>query len=409
MRKEERRAEFNLPRVYPITIGFDTKRHHVMKKILVVQLSLQPPGGGNVVAAWVIEALKQEHVVSVLTWTPIDLAQINHYCGTSLCESDFTPLRVARTVRALFRLLPAPLSLLKTGILLRLAKQITKNYELCISINNEADFGHPGIQYVHFPWAYQPRPPVDLRWYHGVAAVVTLYYWSCVRVAKFSFAHMQQNLTLVNSDWTGGKVRERHNIDSMTLYPPVPGVFPETSWNERENGFVCIGRIAPEKELEKVIDVLAAVRAQGHDVHLHIIGTSDNPQYYARIRRRAQNLADWLFLEENLSRAELVQMVARHRYGIHGMKEEHFGMAVAEMVRAGCIVFVPRGGGQTEIVGTEERLLYETATEAVTKIVRTLSDEDEQADLRAYLSTRKELFSTERFVQQIRTIVREFA
>ena len=45
--------------------------------------------------------------------------------------------------------------------------------------------------------------------------------------------------------------------------------------------------------------------------------------------------------------------MATHRYGIHGMREEHFGMAPAEMARAGAIVWVPRGGGQTEIVGGE--------------------------------------------------------
>ena len=38
---------------------------------------------------------------------------------------------------------------------------------------------------------------------------------------------------------------------------------------------------------------------------------------------------------------------------LHGMREEHFGMAPAEMARAGVIVWVPNGGGQMEIVGDE--------------------------------------------------------
>jgi glycosyltransferase involved in cell wall biosynthesis len=38
------------------------------------------------------------------------------------------------------------------------------------------------------------------------------------------------------------------------------------------------------------------------------------------------------------------------RYGIHGMLDEHFGMAPAELAAAGCIVFVPNDGGQVEIV-----------------------------------------------------------
>lgn len=379
-----------------------------MKRLLIVQPSLQPPGGGNVVAAWIIEALKREHALSVLTWRRIDLEEINRYCGTSLRASDFTALRIAPALRAPFRGVPAPLSLLKTSLLLRAAKKIEAEYDLAMTVNNEADLGRPGIQYVHFPWAYQPRPPTDLRWYHGSAAVVAGYYRLCEWVAGFSVERMKRNLTLVNSNWTAAKVKERHGIDSLTVYPPVPGTFPPISWEEREDGFVCIGRISPEKELDKVIDVVAAVRAQGRGVHLHIVGTPGDAAYTAHIRRRALDAGAWVFLDENLSRDELAQLVSRHRYGIHGMVEEHFGIAIAEMVRAGCIVFVPCGGGQTEIVEGEERLLYETTEEAVAKIVRVLNDRELQASLRAYLRTRQAVFSTDRFVETIRDVVRRF-
>jgi glycosyltransferase involved in cell wall biosynthesis len=378
------------------------------KKILLVQLSLQPPGGGNSVAAWMVEALKQEHQVSLLTWTPIDLEPINCHFGTSLSPADFTVHKASPVSRRVLDFIPVSLSLLKTSLVLRKAKRMKADYDLIITVNNEADFGCRGIQYVHFPWAYQPRPPGDLRWYHFSPIVVDAYYRLCVRISTFSFDRMKQNLTLVNSDWTGIKVRERHAIGSTTLYPPVPGVFPQIPWVEREDGFVCIGRISPEKELDKIIDILTGVRAQGRDVHLHIVGTSDNSGYYQRIRRRVQANSSWLFLNQNLSREELARLVAQHRYGIHGMTEEHFGMAVAEMVRGGCIVFVPCGGGQKEILEGEERLLYQTPEEAVAKIARTLSDAGEQTSLRAYLATRKDLFSAELFVRRVQDIIRSF-
>ena len=47
------------------------------RKILLLQPSLQPPGGGNGVAAWMIEALKSDYALSVLTCWPIDLAAVN--------------------------------------------------------------------------------------------------------------------------------------------------------------------------------------------------------------------------------------------------------------------------------------------------------------------------------------------
>ena len=81
-------------------------------------------------------------------------------------------------------------------------------------------------------------------------------------------------------------------------------------------------------------------------------------------------------------------------------------MAVAELVRAGTIVFLPRGGGQVEIVGGDERFLYRTAEEAVEKIVCTMRDPGLQESLRATLASLGKRFSSERFVQEFRQIVR---
>jgi hypothetical protein len=41
-----------------------------MKRVLMVQPSLNPPGGGNGVAAWMIEGLKTENRLTLLAWEP---------------------------------------------------------------------------------------------------------------------------------------------------------------------------------------------------------------------------------------------------------------------------------------------------------------------------------------------------
>jgi hypothetical protein len=125
------------------------------------------------------------------------------------------------------------------------------------------------------------------------------------------------------------------------------------------------------------------------------------------LRRLAQQLGPWITFKQDISRDELRQLMATQRYGIHAMREEHFGMAPAELARAGCIVWVPRGGGQTEIVGHEPALMYDSEDEAVEKIVRTLADEDEQSRLRSLL-TASERFSTAHFVAAVREIVANF-
>ena len=113
-------------------------------------------------------------------------------------------------------------------------------------------------------------------------------------------------------------------------------------------------------------------------------------------------------LHENISRAALVDLVSRQRYGIHGMLEEHFGMAPAELVRAGCLVWVHDAGGQVEIVD-DPRLTYGSVEDAVAKIVATIRDPHETATLRKHLAGRGALFSTERFMREVRAAVEEAA
>jgi glycosyltransferase involved in cell wall biosynthesis len=181
---------------------------------------------------------------------------------------------------------------------------------------------------------------------------------------------MKANVTLVNSDWTGEHVSRFLGITTRTLYPPVADPGPGLPWGQRRNAFLALGRISPEKEYERVMTILARVRQQSPDLTLTIVGTSDrhSRRYLESLTSLAASLGSWIHFRDNLTRDEVRALMAEHRYGIHGMREEHFGMAPAEMARAGAIVWVPRGGGQMEIVGREGALMYESDQDAVEKI-----------------------------------------
>ena len=155
--------------------------------------------------------------------------------------------------------------------------------------------------------------------------------------------------------------------------------------------------------------ILARVREQAPDVTLTIVGTWDRHarRYRDRLFDLARSLGPWIEFRQNVSRDEMRRLMATHRYGIHGMREEHFGMAPAELARAGCIVWVPAGGGQMEIVGREPALMYDSDDDAVAKIVRTLENPAEQQRLRTALAA-TERFSTANFVRQVRELVDGF-
>ena len=342
---------------------------------------------------------------------PFDCGAVNRFFGTSLEPADFTLYLSDLRLHTMLDSIPAPLSLLHMCVFFRACKRhlATHEYDVVISTINEVDFGQRGIQYIHFPWDYLPRPDVDLRWYHQPPLLLRAYRgFSKLAAGRFNVARMRTNLTLVNSDYIAGKVREAHGIDSTTLHPPVPGSFPEVPWDERDNGFVCIGRISPEKDLLKVIDVLARVRERGHDLQLHLVGTPDNQPYTRSVFQLAARHDSWVNIHVDLPRDELVELMAHNRYGMHGMVGEHFGIVVAELQRAGCVTFVPDEGGPVEIMGGDERLLYGSADEAVEKIDRVLSDPQQQVSLSEYIERRKELFTEQRFMDGLWEAVRDF-
>ena len=380
------------------------------RRVLLVQPSLQPPGGGNGVAAWVLQALVPLHCVTVLSWRPVEIEAINRFFGTHLRPGDFDTLLVPRSWRVIPDRLPIPAALIKMSLLMRYTRKVSEGYDVLFGVYNETDFGRRGIQYVHYPTYLRPRPDVDLRWYHGLKGPLGVYYALADRVAGFSLDRMRRNLTLVNSDWTGAQMHRFLNIPTRTLYPPVVDPAPGVPWAERTNGFLALGRLSPEKEYERVMKILAGVREHVPDLTLTIVGTWDRHgrRYRDRLLALARTLGPWIEFRHDASRDEVRALMAAHRYGIHGMREEHFGMAVAEMARAGCIVWVARGGGQMEIVGREPILMYGSEDEAVEKIIRTLGDPIEQQRLRMGLMT-ADRFSTHHFVQQVQEIVAGFS
>lgn len=380
-----------------------------MKRVLLVQPSMQPPGGGNGVAAWVLQALVGAHRVTVLSWRPVEIDPINRFFGTQLRSSDFDTIVVPRSWSVIPDRLPVPATLIKLSLLMRYTRKLSAGYDVMFGVYNETDYGRRGIQYVHYPTYLRPRPEVDLRWYHHPPGGLNLYYRLADWIADFSVDRMKQNLTLVNSDWTGAHVSRFLGITTQTLYPPVADPAPGAPWAERRNGFLMIGRLSPEKECGRVMRLLARVREQAPGITLTIIGTWDRHarRYRDQLFDLARSLGPWIEFRQNISRDEIRALMATHRYGIHGMREEHFGMAPAELARAGCIVWVPRGGGQMEIVDREPALMYDTEDEAVEKIVRTLNDPAEQERLRGVLRG-SERFSTAHFVERVRAIVNDF-
>jgi len=369
-------------------------------------------GGSEAAALWAITELKQDYDVSLVTAGDVDLEGLNEFYGTALKASDFA---LRQALVPFFMRRNATAAALRRAYYQRFCRQVAPEFDLMISTYNFCDFGVPAIHFVadftfdgelSGHWDARPRGLAALL--YGNHPLRKAYLWLCRRIRRPSGRDfMTQDLTLANSRWTAGLLKERYGIEAGVLYPPVAGEFPAIPFAEKEDGFVFIGRVAPEKRVERVVEILSRVRGLGHGVHLHLIGQIDGSPYGRMVRRLCAEQGDWIHAEGSKSGEAKWRLIAGHRYGINARLGEAFGISVAEQVKAGSIVFVPEEGGQAEIVG-HPLLTYGSVGDAVGKVDRVLREGETRRALLDHLSKRADAFSIPSFRATVRAQVEGF-
>lgn len=368
-------------------------------RVLVVHPDLRASGGGGcALTAFALEGLARHLEVEVLTRRPVDFAALDRTFGTRLAARPVANPCFSAAASALWAAVPDVLERVRRAVTARECGRVAaRGYDLLLSTNEEYDFGalSPGVLYVNWPLTTRPATPWRALFRRAVGWIAP---WDVARVA--------QNAFLANSEFSAAAVERMYGVKPAIVYPPVAGAFPDVPWDARRDGFVCLGRLSiAEKDLLKVIAIVERVRARGHDVTLDLVGTKVTAADLARLRAEA-GARPWLSVHVDLPRPRVVELLSARRYGLHGNVGEHFGIAVAEYLRAGLLPFVPECGGCAEILGRDPRFLYASADDAVERIVRALSDADEHARMRAFVRERRDLFSVERFQEELLACVR---
>ncbi len=378
-------------------------------KIAIIHPRLMGYGGSEIKAMWTAQALKRDFRISIITMGDVNLPSLNNYCGTSIAEEEVNIIS-----------LPIPsfmnryFAAVRSYRLFRLCKSISKDYDVMISAYNVMDFGKPGIQFIaDFSFDDELRSKYDA----GVGILHNLIYKSSpLRKIYLNIAEKvrgenenawKRNVTIANSQWTKNVFADKYNIHPIVIYPPVPGRYPFVPWKKRENGFVYVGRISPEKNIDEMIEIIRRLNEKGEKLHFHIYGELKKSKYVSNIEKLCKINKDWAFLEGVILGEQKYKELSKHKYAISGRRAEPFGISVAEMVKAGCLVWVPDGGGQVEII-EDARLTYKSIEDAVTKIQSVLRSAVLQEVLRERLKKRHLLYSTDRFIKEIRDVIFKF-
>lgn len=377
-------------------------------RVAVVHPRLVPGGGSEACAMWTLQALQDDHRLTLITMGRPDLAEMNRTYGTNVDTAgvDIRSLRIPLGTRERF-------DALRGARLARYCRRHAGSFDAMISAYNVMDFGAAGIQLIaDFSFDDALRRELHAEGgagggpFYGASLPRSLYLGIARALSGDRKDGWKRNLTLANSRWTRDLLKERFGIDAGVVYPPVVGGYPFVPWEDREEGFVVMARLVPEKGIRLVIEILYEVRRE-HPVHLHILGRRERSAHARDIERLCRHNSGWVHLEGEVYGPKKAEFLAGHKYGISGCRSEAFGLAVAEMVKAGMIVWVPDGGGQTEIAA-HPGLVYSGPGRAVSLIRTALGDPAAAAALREHLAVQAGLFSSGRFAAEMNAAVRGF-
>jgi glycosyltransferase involved in cell wall biosynthesis len=267
-------------------------------RVAVVHPRLVPGGGSEACALWTLQALQDRSHLTLITMGRPDLLAMNRKYGTTIDPGriDGRYLRIPFGTERRF-------DALRGYRLARYCRRHARDFEVMISAYNVMDFGVAGIQRIG-DFSFDDALRRELHSGNGAgrggfyrASVGRSLYLGLARLLAGNRGDgWKRNRTVANSEWTRDLLRERFGVASEVVYPPVVGDFPQIPWDEREDGFVVIGRLVPEKGIRRVIEILGEVRKEQH-VHLHILGRRERTAPAREVEELCRRNSDWVHLE----------------------------------------------------------------------------------------------------------------
>ena len=323
-------------------------------------------GGAEIAAVWTIQALQQAGFkVSVVTRGGFDGDSLNTIAGAKMAVDDIELVVVSG--------IPMPfMGHLAHARYLRKIRAIAGQFDLCVSASGVLDWGREAIHFVSsVTWNDHLGSQFESRIEKPDLLRRIMYLFSKFLVGRSGY-QQKKDLFVANSHWTAQVSRPEIAGSLEVLAPPVV-VGKASSLGERSNDFVYLGRMAPEKEIWRCIRIVRRLRDMGHDVRLHLIGELNADSCGQSLQAHCDNEPDLLVAHGACYGDEKWELLSRFQFGINACPIEAFGMATAEMIAAGLIVFAPKSGAQKELLKHDD-LLWIDEDDAVRKINRAIND-----------------------------------
>ena len=379
-----------------------------MKDVLLYYSFAFAFGGGDLLPLALAAALQDQCRLTFAADVPENLER----------AADLYRVPVDLSKVRLVRLLPKGYTA-KTHTLLdsfrrsRNLKRLAARADVRLSASNIMDFGRPAHHFVNvlgfgndgfeeFARHRMNAEPATTRPPFGRAAREALLRPLLAMRSKRAVIRDPRERIYPNSRFVHSLMEEFYGpFGGEVFYPPTlfdPGPAPGAARDPLS--VVCIGRIIPDKRIVDIVGIVEKARAlSGLDLRLRIAGRLDQSPAYGRTLSRMAEERPWLQFPGTLHGPDKDAFLFSGTYALHAMREEAFGIAVTEYLKAGLIPLVPDEGGSREVVDNPA-LTFHSHDEAARLLARLLVDRDFRDAQRRRCAERARFFAREAYLER---------
>ena len=298
-------------------------------------------------------------------------------------------------------------------------KRLGRKHQVCISCANVVDFGRPGVHFIYMLTLDEAFK--EHFWKEHTSFIRRVRLWCvCARdsIVKAIFGirsvarivRDRRETVLPNSNFAKRSIEEYYKCKvHAAFYPPTvfePGRGERVEEHVGDNDIACIGRLAPEKRIGALIEMVRKARERtGIDFRLRLAGKCPDDDNGQAIKALAAKY-DWVKLEGTLYGEAKAAFLASCRFAIHGCKVEAFGISVTEYLKAGLVPIVPKAGGSSEVVGLEA-LAYASDEDAVKILCRLAQDGEFYEQCAKHCRERAQMFGAEAYLNRQHRLLEE--
>ena len=354
-----------------------------MKRVLIYFSEFNRAlGGGEVTPlSFIAELQKSCEVTLALNWR----SDVAHAAETLNFPIDLEKLRIeyVKPANSVLRKLDAVLPFYRTHRL----KQLAKKADICISTVNMFDFGKPAHHFVFLLRQFgdngfidylNGRPPLrglarlrrQLRTFFAETLLRPLLG---MRSTRKILADPRERI-YPNSHYVEKLMHSFYGeFKGCVFYPPTVFEFPEKTQERDALKVVVLGHLFPEKRILDIITMTDRARVlSGKELKLELAGPLNHSAYVMLIRAIAAR-RNWVRIVGPRYGKEKAAFLLSGSFAVHAERDEAFGIAVTEYLKAGIIPVVPDEGGPCEIVDDPE-LAWHTVEEGARILARLVSD-----------------------------------